>query len=286
MHRHTCIDYITNCPFDILQCCDCGLFITPDAPDSNNIIQFYPKSDFILQPDATKGVFNRAYGILRNSWLKQKAKITEKQSHRLSGVLLDIGCKYGDFIATMRRKGWIAHGLECNPYAREYGHAHFGLDIGSQQQLLHIQPKSYNVVTSWDSIGEFQDLNRDFSAMCNLVVSDGTLIVAFPDASSPAANLYKEQWFSWDVPRKRWHFSPQAFEQLTDKHGMTIANRKRYAGKSLGTCVMSEWMANGKTSRIMPLLKSVFQLLANRTLSANSEYIVYTLKHKQQNGLS
>ncbi len=280
MHRHTCIDYITNSPFDILQCCDCGLSITPDAPDSNDIIQFYPKTDFILQPEA-KDAFNRAYGILRKSWLKQKAKITEKQSCRVSGVLLDIGCKSGDFIATMRRKGWIAHGLESNPYARECGHAHFGLEIESQKQLLHIQPKSYNVVTSWDSIGEFQDLNKDFSAMCNLVVPDGTLIVAFSDASSSAAHLYKEQWFSWDVPRKKWHFTPHAFELLADKHGMIITNRKRYASKSIGASIMSEWIANGKTAQTMPLLKSVFHVLADRTQSANSEYIVYTLKHRQ-----
>lgn len=286
IHKHTCIDYITDTPFDVLQCCDCGLYITQNTPVLNDKTRYYPKSDSILHPENTRGAINRAYRMFSPFWQKQKARIVEQQSRRASGVLLDIGCKTGEFVNTMRRRGWIAHGLEYNPYAREYGNTHYNLKIEDQQKLLHIHPKSYNVVTSWDSIGELQDLNKSFAAMCNLIVSDGTLIIAFSDASSPAAQHYKEQWFSWDVPRKIWHLTPKSFERLAAKHNMQIIRRKRYEKKSFGTNTMSEWLANGKKSQTSPLLKSTLHEITNRIKAIDSGYIVYTLKPLQNNGHS
>ena len=280
IHQYTYTDYITEHPFEILQCCDCGLFITQNAPTSNDKSLYYPKTDSPLHPETKKGTINRAYRIFRSTWLKQKASIVEQQSHRVSGVLLDIGCKTGDFVNTMRHRGWIAHGLEYNPFAREYGYSRHGVKIEEQQKLLHIQPKSYNVVTAWDSIGEFEDLNKSFAAMCNLIVSDGTLIVAFPDVSSPAVRRYKDKWFSWDIPRKRWHFTPKTFELLAHNYDMQITEQKRYAKKSMGSYIMSEWLTNSKMHQTQSLLRGIFHEAADRIKSSEPEYIVYTLKHK------
>lgn len=55
-----------------------------------------------------------------------------------------------------------------------------------------------------------------------LLVENGTLVIAVPNAQSADAAHYQEKWAAYDVPRHLWHFMPGTLKKLSEKNGFCI----------------------------------------------------------------
>ena len=277
IHRLSYTDHISGQTFEILSCSDCKLHITQQAPQLQHMSNFYANSDAMCYQPA-KESYDKWIAHLHNDWNKEQVRIVQQEADRASGVLFEMGCKQGFFANTIRNSGWIAHAVEHDATAREYANKRFLLQIEDAGRLFDIHPRSYNVVVAWDTLGEAIDLNRTIDKLSQLIVADGTLIVAFHNATCADATHYGAAWSGWNAPRKRWHFSPQAFEMLVDKHNLEIINCQHSARRAFITALSSQQHMEGKRNIIKTLFKSLRQARA----SENQTYIIYTLKHKQQ----
>lgn len=276
LYLFSCCDSITGIDFDILQCSDCRLMLTQNCPKPHEMSTFYPQEDCILY-HSKPGSLYKIYHWLQAQWCKKRASIVEQEAHRMSGVLLDVGSHRGDFISRMRRRGWIAHGLEHDTVARQWGNTHYGVQAEDATQLFGIKPCSYNVVTAWDSLGEWHDINRCIEQLSKLIVKDGTLIIGLSNPTASDARFYKEQWQGWNVPRKRWHLTPENFEQLISRHNLYIANRRTSIRGNLPYNILSLQDKKGNTlSAIYYCLKQAIITLIKK----EENYIIYTLKHQ------
>ena len=86
-----------------------------------------------------------------------------------------MGCKEGYFANAIRNNGWITHAVEHDPTAREYGNKRFMLQIEDGRRFFDINPRSYNVVVAWDTLGEAVDIHRTMDKLAQLIVKDGTV---------------------------------------------------------------------------------------------------------------
>ena len=142
--------------------------------------------------------------------------------------------------------------------------------------MFNIKPRSYNVVIAWDTLGECVDLHRTLECLSQLIVSDGTLIIAFHDAKSSEAKSYGNRWMGWNTPRKRWHMTHKAFEQLAAQHNLSIVNRRSSSLRSTLTTWESEIAQNTNKKTLFTLLNCAIK---NKVQKENTYYI-YTLKHQ------
>ena len=278
IHKLSPTDSVSKRQYDILQCADCGLHITQHAPRMQEMSDFYPDSESDCYKPA-QGTCDKWHELLLNRWYKKQAKVVCEEAERYSGVLLEMGCKEGYFAHTIRSNGWIAHAVEHDATAREYGNKRFMLQIEDGRQFFNIKPRSYNVAVAWDTLGEATDMHRTIEKLSQLIVSDGTLIIAFHNAMCDDATHYGASWSGWNVPRKRWHLTPQSFEQLIARYDLEITNRRHATQRAIITALTSEWQQNGKKGVVMPTLRSWARAMKNKT---NDTYYIYTLKHKQQ----
>lgn len=276
IHKLSYTDSISGKTFEILQCIDCGLHITQQAPILGDMGHFYHSSDSECYKPAATPVRKWTDRLLEG-WYKEQVKIVNRESERLSGVLLEMGSKLGFFARTIRNNGWIAHGVEYDTTAREYGNKRFQLQVEEGSRFFDINPCSYNVVVAWDSLGEACDLHKTIEKLSQLIVSDGTLIIAFHNAASDDASHYGDNWSAWDAPRKRWHLTPQAFEKLIEPHNLEIVNCTHSTRRAFITNVESELSLQQKPNIWSSLWRAMKRI--SRT-QENHTYYIYTLKRK------
>lgn len=276
IHTLTNTDHISGEDFEILQCSDCGLHISQQAPAPGDMSRFYPDSNSPCYKPA-KSSEQKCLNWLHNQWYKRQVNIVKKESNRLSGVLFEMGSKQGYFTRAIRSNGWIAHGVECDATAREYANNRFQLQLEEGRRLFDINPRSYNVVVAWDTLGEAVELDKTLQKLSDLIVSDGTLIIAFHNAASDDAKHYGTYWSAWDAPRKRWHLTPQAFEKLAERCNLQIVNRSHSAPRSFITAITSELSMQEKPN----IWHSLWRALMRRVRSQKSHtYYIYTLKKR------
>ncbi len=274
IHKLSYTDNISNQTFDILQCSDCGMLITQHAPRLSDLSQYHPDKEAACykQPQDKVGKWLLR---LNNRWNKEQIRIVCEEADRQSGVLLEMGCKQGRFAGTIRNSGWIAHAVEQDNTAREYANEHFQLQAESGEVLFNIKPRSYNVVVAWDTLGECIDLHRTIEQLSQLIVSDGTLIIAFHDASCNEAQSLGNNWQGWDAPRKRWHLTPDAFERLAEQHNLTIVNRRNSRLRSFITTLTTLMAINPNKNFFATLCDSF-----SRSMKYNNTYYIYTIKRQ------
>lgn len=275
IHKLSCVDNVSGQTFEILQCIDCGLHITQQPPHLKDMVQYYPAADAACYKPA-KGWGEKWCEHLRASWNKQQTQIVVREAARYSGVLFELGSKQGYFANTMRNAGWIVHTVEGDETAREYGNKRFLLQSEDVTRFYDIKPCSYNVAVAWDTLGEAFDVHRALTKLSQLIVSDGTLIVAFHDASSHDATHYGVHWQGWNVPRKRWHFTPKAFEMLAQNVGLEVVARNLSSRRAFMTALASRWYTSGKKN----VVKSAIDSFVNVQRGGRDTYYIYTLKLK------
>jgi len=266
--------------FEVLLCPDCGLI--KRFPSASNVSTGIYAIEETLLTNPRKGIINRSFNFFQRLWNRQKARITEREAGRVSGVLLDVGCHKGDFIATMRRRGWIAHGIESDDKARTYGESHYNLHIEKSEMLYRIQPKSYNVVTAWDFLGRTNDLPKSFRALCNLITSDGTLIVALYHPTPTIASDHKETWFRL-MAHSNFLLGSKALRLLAADNNMQIVNEENSMAMTMASATACQLLYHTYNRQAEALWTGYTEgLKVNRAYkhaTDNGCYIIYTLKH-------
>lgn len=277
IHRLSYTDSVSNQTFEILQCSSCGLLMTQHAPKLSDMETYYPTKDSAYYK-RTQSKWDKWLEHLTNRWNKEQVQIVCEESERKSGVLLEMGSKKGYFANAIRNNGWLAHAVENDNTAREYGNDRFLLHAEKAELLFDINPRSYNVVVAWDTLGESANLHDTLDKLSQLIVSDGTLIIAFHDAACEEAMHYGSAWHGWDAPRKRWHLTPKAFEQLLQQHNLTIVNRRCSALRSFITTLVSKETKEPSKNFFTSAVNTVLNAMSNKKYS----YYIYTLKHQEE----
>ena len=274
IHRISYTDSISGEVFEILQCSDCGLHVTQDAPRREEMERYYPNDeDLCYRP--TQNSSEKWIEHLLAGWYREQVKRVRTEADRLSGVLLEMGCKQGYFANAIRNSGWIAHAVESDTRAREYANKRFLLQVEPGKRFFDIHARSYNVVVAWDTLGEAIDLHRTLDKLKQLIVSDGTIIIAFHNAMGTQAGRMGAHWAGWDAPRKRWHLTPSSFEKLVEQHHLEIVNCSTSARRSFITSVTTLWQAAQGKKILKPTIDSLTQ-------RDNDTYYIYTLKGKTE----
>lgn len=276
-HHLAYTDDISGQTFDILRCEKCGLLLTQNPPHISAMQPYFNDSDATCYQPA-KSMVQKWIQHLRDVWNKEQVKIVCQESQRNSGVLLEIGSKQGYFANAMRNSGWITHSVERDTTAREYGNKRFLLQTDDIRKMFEIKARSYNVVVAWDTLGEAVDMHHTLDKLSQLIVSDGTLIIAFDNAACDNASLYGADWNGWNAPRKRFHLTPTTFETLVKQHNMEIVNIRHSSHYDFMTTVMSRCHKQGN-SNILLLWWQVFK--EKLTAPGKHNYYIYTLKHQQ-----
>jgi 2-polyprenyl-3-methyl-5-hydroxy-6-metoxy-1,4-benzoquinol methylase len=230
--------------FKIVQCKDCSFAFTNPIPDEKEIINYYKSENYISHSDTKKGLMNMAYHQVRKITLKEKLHLINGLSKK--GRLLDIGCGTGYFLNSCKEDGWIVEGTEPDTDARKIAVTQTKSEI-AESIFSNSNYESYDIITMWHVLEHVHRLNENMERVSRLLKKNGRLIIAVPNCKSYDAQIYKEYWAAYDVPRHLYHFTAESMDKLLQKHNFRMFKKEPMKFDAFYVSMMSEKYKNGST---------------------------------------
>ena len=268
-----CKDYtVSNECFNIVTCQCCNFKFTNPRPTDECIGNYYKSEDYISHSDSSQGLTNKLYHLVRKVTLKNKLKLINGYVSR--GTILDYGCGTGAFIQKCSIAGWKAFGFEPDNDARKIA-LEKGLAVYNNKDSL--LGNIFDIISLWHVLEHLTDLNETLTFINERLSKNGHLIIAVPNHISYDANIYKEFWAGYDVPRHIYHFEATTIEKLLRKFGFILVETKPMKFDSYYVSLLSEKNKTGSTKYFSAFLNGVVSnLKAGKAINYSS--VIYIFK--------
>lgn len=200
----------------ILRCAECGLGWLDPWPEVSQLSELYDEAYFtdhrIMVAETDEQLAKKV--------ADQASLVRFVRRYRGSGVLLDIGCASGYFIARAREAGYEVQGLEISEWAVRQGRDRLGLQITQGTiESCDFQPSSFDAITMLHVAEHLEDPVKSIAKIREWLKPDGVLVLACPNMGSFDARKYGADWAGWRIPYHLWHFSPRSLSGILDRAG-------------------------------------------------------------------
>jgi SAM-dependent methyltransferase len=189
-----------------IRCAECGVATTSPWPSDEQLGEAYAPW---YRPEGGR------FSGLGDKVLRRMRSTLANRLHRVlpAGPILDVGAGDGNLIASFRRHGREAVGVD--PYAAK-NHPHV------RAVELEEMTGSWSAVIFWHSLEHLRRPVRSLRHAATLVAPGGVLVVAVPNATSMQAKLFGDYWLALDLPRHLVHISPPALLSVIEELGFRV----------------------------------------------------------------
>jgi SAM-dependent methyltransferase len=133
--------------------------------------------------------------------------------------MLEVGCASGAFLELMAGRGWRVEGLETSEkvakVARSLG---YPVCTGTLEDVAD-PAEPFDLVVGWHVCEHFYDPGLALRKFYGWTKPGGWLALSMPDASAWEFRVFAERWYSLDLPRHLFHFTPGTLKSLLAKAG-------------------------------------------------------------------
>ena len=236
----SCKDFVaTGEDFQLQYCESCSFIFTNPRPNISEIGKYYQSDQYISHSGEKKGLIYKIYDIVRDFSIRQKLNLIKK--YHKSGKLMDLGCGLGYFLNGVKLdKTFDGLGVDISDDAVEYVKNTFGINVENESELDNLDKHTFDIITQWHVLEHVHYLNERMQQLHHLLKQDGTMFIAVPNSKSKDAEIYKEYWDGYDVPRHLYHFNQKSFSLLMEKHGFKIVEIKPMWFDAPYICMRSE----------------------------------------------
>lgn len=164
----------------------------------------------------------------RSRQLAAEAVLAIIASYRRTGVLLDIGCATGDFLAAARSHGYVVEGLELSRWSSQIARRRgFVVHEEHLETLARRQPGRYDVVTLWGVIEHFSRPATEMRHVVELLKPGGLVAIWTGDVRSVTSRFLGRRWWYWQGQHIQY-FSHASLKRLAESTGLQHLTTKLY----------------------------------------------------------
>lgn len=202
--------------YSVLACPLCQVAQTFPVLSAREVERYYTREYYAIDESI-------ALEASRQSMRERAARIRRIRRYLKSGRLLDVGAGMGLFLKTARESGFEVQGLELSREAARLGKKLWDLDIAHGDLLTAALPGShFDVVTLSHVFEHIDDPVTAARLLHETTRKGGLLVIGVPNFASAQARLFRERWFHLDVPRHRFHYTPQSLSSILRTTGFSI----------------------------------------------------------------
>lgn len=198
---------------DIVRCARCGHMQLDPMPAEEILSEAYAvaASDDYVEEE----VGQRATARMALERIDRYAPPGERR-------LLDLGCWVGFLMAEARERGWDPLGVEPSAFAAAYARDRLGLSVLNEGLFEASLPTgAFAAVTLGDVIEHLTAPGDALARIGSLLVPDGVLWMAIPDAGSRVARTLGRRWWSV-IPTHVQYFTSSSIEALLERSGFRL----------------------------------------------------------------
>jgi ubiquinone/menaquinone biosynthesis C-methylase UbiE len=119
----------------------------------------------------------------------------------------------------------------------------------------------FDAVVIWHVLEHIDDPISMIQETARILRPGGMLAVAVPNFGSLQAGIFRESWFHLDLPRHRYHFTPDTLLSCLNKNGFSVIGRHTFSLEQnpFGSIqsLYNKVMPSTKPNRFYSLLKNI-----------------------------
>ena len=202
-------------PWHYLQCTGCGLVQLFPRPAPQQIITAYD------------GYLSSQHAEIED-WRRMMQPVIRRSADLIvrskpdGGLVMDVGCGYGFFLAEMAQRGWQVQGVEIAPSGVRHARERLRLPVISQPlESLQWPENRFDVVTLFYVIEHLGDPEAMLMRLRRWLKPDGLLLLRWPH-STPIVRLLGPAAGRLDLYHTPFHmydFSPRSMAALLTRCG-------------------------------------------------------------------
>ena len=267
--------FLTQEPFKILECKECGLLFTTPRPNKDEIGRYYKSEEYYSHQENKEGFIPKVYEKVKSVNLKNKYGIATEGKGK--GKALDIGCGVGDFLHTMEQHGWDCTGVEPSEDAKVIAKKRIKGQLLSSEEQENLPDSSFDLITMWHVLEHVDDIRWQIQQLHRLCKPGGRIIIALPNYKSYDGQYYKAEWAAYDVPRHLNHFNKETLIKILEESGLRHVKTEKLVWDAYYISYMSEKYRKHS----IPLLRGAFRgLISNCKARKTGEWssLVYVFE--------
>jgi SAM-dependent methyltransferase len=228
--------------FRVVTCVACSLRYTDPLPTDEELNSLYEAEYYAFAydrpvDDRRKGS-EKASAKLRDwfsirflTLLFKKVLLAERRRALLGrrpGRVLDVGCGNGDFLFSLKERGWEVQGVEFSAEAAELARAKSVTVHRGELASAAFPTGFFDVVTLWHVAEHLPAPLTEFAEVRRVLRNDGLLVLEVPNSDCLTRRLCGAQWRQLDVPRHLQHFTPATLERALTQAGFALIRRRNF----------------------------------------------------------
>jgi len=252
----------------IVKCTSCGLIYTSPRLTKREVSKIYATFN-------TEVSSKEVYLFERDS----KKRIARIMKLKSAGKLLEVGCSFGYFLNTAKKRGFDVYGIELSKKAVSIGRKKYGLKNVYSKELEKFNTNiKFDVVTMYHTLEHVPDPRKSILYINKLLKYDGLLVIEVPDVGSFKAKLLKEKWVAYDFNLHYYYFSYKTLRQLLEICGFKIIKKEIIAGAMLEGCVMESAKKISPGARKILSVPYSYMTFALGKISTGDAIRIYAVK--------
>jgi SAM-dependent methyltransferase len=152
--------------------------------------------------------------------------------------VLDVGAGPGRLVEALGAAGYDAHGIE--PSRRSVALADAAGRHVEQRGISDHSDSGLDAAVMWHVLEHLDDAPAALATVRGWLRPGGLLLVGVPNAASLQAEIAGDNWFHWDVPRHRIHFTAKGLRVLLSRSGFELVAMHHWV---LDQNLHAMWMA-------------------------------------------
>lgn len=204
--------------YNIARCEHCSLVFLNPMPDDSVLAGLYPKTYYSYQD------FFQHSGLVKKAIKNVLLKLgTKDPKFSTPGKILDLGCGSGQYLYSIREKGWDTYGVEISNTAAELGRHYAGLNIFSGTLLEAAYPNDhFDYIRSNHSFEHIFNPNETLAEIYRILKPTGKLLIGVPNINSFTAKLFGIYWWYLGAPVHTYNYSVKTLSQILEKHNFAV----------------------------------------------------------------
>lgn len=206
--------------FDLIRCGVCGVVFNHPRPDPRELAARSGEYQ-----ETMRDMVNR----VQRSWVGRLGLRLMRDARTPpnvpGGVLLDIGCSSGTFLARLAERGWRGAGIEFDPEAADQVRSRApGIAVHTgraEDRLPELGDAAFDLVTMWHVLEHLDDPCLVLSNVLRVLKPGGRLMIEVPNYGSLWSKLLRGDWFPLEHPFHQFHFNSSSLGALLERCGFS-----------------------------------------------------------------
>jgi len=229
-------NYFIDGKFSLILCNKCKLEFLDPLLTEQQVERYYPKEDYYSFYDYNKMAL--AYHKLSAYYYSKKNKLFNILFYIFSPIfytyyiekgksVLEIGCGNGMKLAIYQKYGMKTYGLE--PYLPKVGDRERKLGIEKKSvKDAGYKENSFDYIILKEVLEHVPDQELVLSRAYSWLKPGGKLIITVPNTKGLWRNMFKENWYGYDVPRHFYNYNPKNLAENVKRFGFKIKKIRIY----------------------------------------------------------